>query len=235
MAEDKPRLARLTAIVTQLQSKRIVTARDIADKHNISIRTVYRDIRTLEQSGIPVITEEGRGYTIMQGYNLPPVMFTEQEANALITAEQIINNNPDHSLVDAYKSATEKIRSTLRLSQRDKADMLTRRIQVRKYSKAEESSNHLIQLQTAITAYNLVKIEYHSLQKESTEREVEPFALIQTQDNWVMLAYCRLRKDFRAFRLDCIRQLTVCMDTFDPHDITLEKYFEEMKKKWTNP
>ena len=70
MAEDKPRLARLTAIMTQLQSKRIVTARDIAEKHNVSIRTVYRDIRTLEKSGIPIITEEGKGYSIMEGYKL---------------------------------------------------------------------------------------------------------------------------------------------------------------------
>lgn len=88
MAEDKPRLIRLTAILTQLQSKRIVTAKDIAEKHNISIRTVYRDIRTLEQSGIPIITEEGKGYTLMEGYRLPPVLFTEEEANALITAEK---------------------------------------------------------------------------------------------------------------------------------------------------
>jgi len=90
MAEDKPRLARLTAILTQLQSKKLITARDIAEKHEVSIRTVYRDIRTLEKSGIPIVTEEGKGYSIMEGYKLPPVMFTEDEANALITAEQII-------------------------------------------------------------------------------------------------------------------------------------------------
>jgi len=107
MPEDKPRLARLTAIMTQLQSKRIVTARDIADKHGVSIRTVYRDIRTLEKSGIPIVTEEGKGYSIMEGYKLPPVMFTEQEANALITAEQLISRNKDQSLTDHYRSAIE--------------------------------------------------------------------------------------------------------------------------------
>ena len=68
MAETKPRLARLTAILTQLQAKKVVTATEIADKHNVSIRTVYRDIRTLEQSGIPILTEEGKGYSIMAGY-----------------------------------------------------------------------------------------------------------------------------------------------------------------------
>ena len=73
MEKEKPRLARLTAILTQLQSKRIVTAREIAEKHQVSIRTVYRDIRTLEKSGIPVYTEEGKGYSIMEGYKLPAI------------------------------------------------------------------------------------------------------------------------------------------------------------------
>jgi predicted DNA-binding transcriptional regulator YafY len=90
MAEDKPRLARLTAIITQLQSKRIVTAKGISEKHSVSIRTIYRDIRTLEKSGIPIVIEEGRGYSIKDGYKIPPVMFTQEEANALITAEPLI-------------------------------------------------------------------------------------------------------------------------------------------------
>ncbi|MBL3657123.1 helix-turn-helix transcriptional regulator [Fulvivirga sediminis] len=235
MAKDKPRLARLTAIITQLQSKRLVTARDIADKHNISIRTVYRDIRTLEQSGIPVITEEGRGYTIMKGYNLPPIMFSEEEANALITAEQIIRNNPDQSLIKAYKSATEKIRSTMRYTQKEKVDLLSRRLQVRNYNLDNPGSDHLIKIQTAIIEYRLVSIKYHSLQNKSTERQIEPFALVQTQENWVLIAHCRLREDFRSFRLDCIKELKVHDETFDPHDISLEKYFEELSKKWTNP
>ena len=99
MAKDKPRLTRLAAILTQLQSKKIVTAREIAEKHNVSLRTVYRDIKTIEHSGVPVFTEEGKGYSIVDGFNLPPVMFTEEEANALITAEKIIYRNKDLSLI----------------------------------------------------------------------------------------------------------------------------------------
>ena len=96
--EEKPRLSRLTAILTQLQSSRIVTATALAEKHNVSVRTIYRDIRTLEKSGVPIVTEEGKGYSMMEGYQLPPVMFTEDEANALITAEQLVLKNKD-----AYK------------------------------------------------------------------------------------------------------------------------------------
>lgn len=68
MAEEKPRLIRLIAILTQLQSSRIVTAASISEKHQVSIRTVYRDIRTLEQSGIPIVTDDGKGYSLMPGY-----------------------------------------------------------------------------------------------------------------------------------------------------------------------
>ena len=232
MAEDKPRLARLTAIMTQLQSKKIVTARDIAEKHGVSIRTVYRDIRTLEKSGIPIVTEEGKGYSILDGYKIPPVMFTEEEANALITAEQIISNNKDKSLVDQYHSAIEKIRAVLKFTQKGKTELLSERLQIRTNIESEKTSDYLIQIQSAITNYKLIEINYQSLQGKTSTREIEPFALIHTQDNWVLIAYCRLRTDFRAFRLDCMLNIAKKGVAFEPHKITLQEYFEEARKKW---
>lgn len=232
MAKDKPRLARLTAIMTQLQSKRIVTARDIAEKHNVSIRTVYRDIRTLEKSGIPIVTEEGKGYTMMEGYKLPPVMFTEQEANALITAEQLISKNKDTSLTQQYGSAIEKIKSVLQYNQKDKTELLSKRLQIRTNVESEQSSNYLIQIQSAITNYQILDINYVSLQDIASQRQVEPFALLHTQNNWILIAYCRLRKDFRAFRLDCMQSVSQLRAQFEPHQITLQEYFEQARKKW---
>ncbi len=232
MAEDKPRLARLTAIITQLQSKNILTARNIAEKHGVSIRTVYRDIRTLEKSGIPIVTEEGKGYSLMEGYKLPPVMFTEQEANALITAAEIIAKNKDQSLADQYNSAIEKIKSVLKYSQKDKTELLSERLQIRTNVTSEKTSNYLIQLQSAITNYQLIQLEYLSLQKKKSQRKIEPFALLHTQDNWVLIAHCRLRKDFRAFRLDCIQHISSLSEYFEPHKMTLQEYFEHKRKIW---
>ncbi len=232
MDKEKPRLSRLTAILTQLQSKRIVTARDIAEKHNISIRTVYRDIRTLEKSGIPVFTEEGKGYSIMEGYSLPPVMFTEEEANALITAGQIITKSKDKSLADQYANAIEKIKSVLKFSQKDRTELLSERLQIRTNIENETSSDFLIKLQTAITNYQIVALDYVSLQNRATKRDVEPFALIHTQDNWILIAFCWLRNDFRAFRLDCIQHLSITVNSFEPHKLTLQEYFEQARKKW---
>ncbi|MCL5245117.1 YafY family transcriptional regulator [Cellulophaga sp. 20_2_10] len=232
MEKGKPRLVRLTAIVTQLQGKRIVTAAELAAKHNVSIRTIYRDIRTLEQSGIPIYTEEGKGYCLVEGYKLPPVMFTEEEANALITAEQIIHKNKDTSLVDGYVSAVEKIKAVLKYAQKDKATLLSQRLEIRSNLENQKTSSYLMQLQTALTNYKVIQINYLSLAQKETKRDIEPFALIHNNDNWVLIAFCRLRKDFRAFRVDCMRQMVISTSSFNPHKITLEDYFDMAKKKW---
>lgn len=234
MDKEKPRLARLTAILTQLQSKRIVTARDIAERHNVSIRTVYRDIRTLEKSGIPIVTEEGKGYSIMDGYKIPPVMFTQEEANALITAEQLIKKNKDQSLTEHYESAITKIKSVLKYTQKKKTELLTERIQVRDNQENEKTSDFLIRLQNAISNYQTVKIDYLSLQNKHSQRKIEPFALYTTQENWVLIAFCRLKKDFRAFRLDCIQNMQVLTEHFEPHKMTLQEYLENCREKWSN-
>ena len=229
--KEKPRLSRLTSILTQLQSKRLLTAKEIAEKHQVSIRTVYRDIRTLEKSGVPIITEEGRGYTLMQGFNLPPIMFSESEANALITAEQLILKNKDESFIEHYKSAITKIKSVLRYQQKDKADLLSQRIAFRNNLENEKTSRYLMPIQSAITNFNVAKITYYSLQNELSERSIEPFALYSTQGNWLLIAFCRLRNDFRAFRIDRIHQLFVLNQHFAPHPMTLQEYFERCRQK----
>ncbi|MDN5215490.1 WYL domain-containing protein [Fulvivirgaceae bacterium BMA12] len=230
MEKDKPRLARLTAIMTQLQSKRIVTAREIAERHDISIRTVYRDIRTLEKSGVPIINEEGKGYSVMEGFRIPPVMFTEEEANALITAEQIINKNKDRSFSDLYQSAITKIKSVLRYSQKEKTSLLAERIQIRSNKENKKTSDYLIQLQSAIVNFQVVRIQYLSLENQHSKRDIEPFAMYSAHENWILIAFCRLRNELRAFRLDCIQELQVTSHRFTPHDMTLQDYFEQCRK-----
>lgn len=226
MAEDKPRISRLTAIVTQLQSKRIITAKYLSEKHNVSIRTIYRDIRTLEKSGIPIVTEEGKGYSLMEGYQLPPVMFTENKANALITAQQIILKNKDKSFIDNYSNAITKIKSVLKYSQKEKTDLLATRIYFRENLENEKSSDYLMTIQSAITGFQLLKIEYHSIENNHTTRTIEPFAIYSTKGNWLLIAFCHLRTEFRAFRIDLIQKLSLKNETFKPHNITLQEYFE---------
>ena len=234
MDQEKPRLARLTAILTQLQSKRLITAREIAEKHQVSIRTIYRDIKTLERSGIPIVTEEGRGYSILEGYKLPPVMFSEEEANALITAEQIINKNKDQSLTEHYQSAVTKVKAVLRNNQKEKAGLLEERIQIRNNRFNEKTSDYLIRLQSAITNFQVIQIDYLSLENYSSQRKVEPFALYSTRENWILVAFCQGKADFRAFRLDRIQKMHFTGAHFSPHEITLQEYLENCRKSWSN-
>jgi predicted DNA-binding transcriptional regulator YafY len=126
--DEIKRLPRLTAILTQLQTKRLFTASELALKFSVSNRTIYRDIKALEQSGVPILTKEGKGYSLMEGYRIPPIMFSESEANALITAEQLVLKNKEASFVKEYTEAIGKIKSVLRSNTKDKANLLSNRI-----------------------------------------------------------------------------------------------------------
>jgi predicted DNA-binding transcriptional regulator YafY len=230
---DTKRLSRLTAILTQLQTKRLLTASELASKFSVSNRTIYRDIKALEQAGVPILTEDGKGYALMEGYRIPPVMFTESEANALITAEQLILKNKDASFVKEYSEAINKIKSVLRSNTKEKANLLSNRVVFRQNTDNDRTSNYLSALQLALTNFNLSKIKYYSIEtNQTTERIIEPFAIYSTQENWLLIAFCRLRKDFRAFRLDRIQSLNVLTDKFEPHKITLQEYFEICKTKY---
>jgi predicted DNA-binding transcriptional regulator YafY len=223
---DTKRISRLTAIVTQLQTKRLVTATELAAKFSVSVRTIYRDIRALEDAGIPIYVEEGKGYSLMEHYRLPPVMFTESEANALIIAEQLVLNNKDSSLIKDYSAAIDKIKSVLTLNIKDKANLLTNRTQFTQIEKIERTSSNLSILQFALTNFLLTKIEYANEADRATDRTIEPFALLSVRSNWLLVAWCLLRQEFRYFRLDRIKKIEVLSETFTPHNLTLQEYFD---------
>jgi predicted DNA-binding transcriptional regulator YafY len=223
---DTKRLSRLTSILIQLQTKRLITATSLADKFSVSIRTIYRDIKALEQSGVPILTVDGKGYALMEGYKIPPVTFTENEANALITAEQLVLKNKDTSFIKHYTEAISKVKSVLRESVRDNANLLSDRIAISQNNSHSSTSKYLATLQLALTNFNLTTIEYQKLDtNETSKRAVEPFALLSTQENWLLVAWCRLRKAFRIFRVDRIKNLQIESEKFEPHKMTLKEYF----------
>jgi predicted DNA-binding transcriptional regulator YafY len=223
---DTRRLSRLTAILTQLQMKRLTTATSLADKFNVSFRTIYRDIRALEQAGVPILTEEGKGYTLMEGYKIPPVMFSESQANALILAEQLVLKNKDSSFIKDYTDAIDKIKAVLKQADKEKANLLADRTRFEQNIKRERNSNNISELQQALTNFDLIKIDYTNEKDKTTSRTVEPFALISTTENWLLIGWCRLRKEFRFFRLDRIKKLHILNEKFKPHKMTLQEYFD---------
>ncbi len=108
------RLSRLVTLLTLLQTKRTLTAGELAHRFSVGTRTIYRDIRTLEQAGIPVVTQEGKGYSLLEGYRLPPVMFTREEAIALLTAEKLASGLTDQLTAQLTGMAMDKLRAASR-------------------------------------------------------------------------------------------------------------------------
>ena len=204
------RIDRLAAIVIQLQSKRLVKAQDIADKFSISLRTVYRDVGALLKAGVPVIGEAGIGYRLMEGYKLPPVQFNEDEASALLTAAKLMQSMSDESSSKHYTSALDKIKAVLRLAEKDYLQEIDDHIAVVShpaivYKKPAEL--HLPKILKAIASATVIDIDYTSLEKnELLCRQVEPIGIYYQGSHWYLIAFCRLRNDYRNFRTDKINK-----------------------------
>ncbi len=175
---DTKRLSRLVAVLTLLQTKRLVTASELAKRFEVSVRTIYRDMRSLAEAGIPLLTEEGKGYRLLESYRLPPVMLSEQEANAIITAQHILSGNKDASLVAAYQAAVDKIKAVLSRSTRDRTNLLASRMRTYSNDPSAGGGTFLAALQLALTHYQLVEIHYRSSTGQPSRRRVEPFALL---------------------------------------------------------
>lgn len=211
------RIDRLSAIITFLQSRRLITAQQIAERFEISLRTVYRDINALMESGIPIAGEAGRGYSIESGYHLPPVMFTREEAAAMITAGKMAEKFTDISLNQNYSSALEKVKAVMRFSDKEFLEKLDTQILViyPNPQKAEFPNYFMTHIQKALSQNNVIILDYISNSKnENTKREIEPVGICFYGGKWHLLAYCRLRKDYRDFRVDRIKHLTVGTEVF---------------------
>lgn len=229
------RIDRVTAILIQLQSRKVVKAQDIAERFNISLRTVYRDVKTLEEAGIPVIGEAGIGYSIMDGYRLPPVMFTREEATAFLTAEKMIEKLADASTDESFKSAMYKIRAVLRGTEKDVLENLDEQIQVlkgRRFTNQQLNVNPIQTILKCISTKKILSLNYfasHSQQR--TERLVEPMGVFYLDGYWHLIAYCRLRKDYRDFRLDRIKSFKETTETFDQVHPTLKAYLQQWSRE----
>jgi len=212
------RIDRLHAILTHLQSKKRVTAQEIADRFSISLRTVYRDVKALDESGVPVIGEAGTGYTVMEGYRLPPVMFTQEEASALLLGSKLAEQFTDGSVKKHFSAALFKIKAVLRGPDKEYVESLTDSIEIlSRRPVTEEISRHYLSLfQQAIVHKKVVDIKYQSpMREETTKRNVEPIGLLYYSSAWHLIAWCRLRNDYRDFRLSRMLNVSLGEEQFD--------------------
>ena len=158
------RIDRLTAILIQLQTKKVVKAEEIGERFGMSLRTVYRDVRALMEAGVPIGSEAGKGYFIVDGFHLPPVMFNQEEASAMLTAGKLVEKMTDDSIRKAYENALHKIKSVLNDSEKDHLENLQSSIQVWRLpdQPIQAPNQFMAEITKAVSHKNVICIEYVS-------------------------------------------------------------------------
>lgn len=234
MDETPKRFDRIIAILIQLQSRRIIKAQDMAERFDVSLRTIYRDIRTLEASGVPIYSEAGVGYSLMEGYRLPPVMFTREEATSFIAAEKLMQKFSDKEMGKHYESAAFKLKAVLRSADKDWVSNIESSVMMQPTSTLfnENAPNALAVLFKSIAEKKQTRLTYKAFEaEEATQRIIEPVGIFHDHDNWYVFAFCHLRDDYRQFRTDRIQSIRTTDDVFTREHQSLEAYLKNDVEK----
>ncbi len=223
------RLERISAILVKLQSRPVVTAKEIAEQFGISMRTVYRDIRTLEESGITVCGEVGQGYSLVEGFKLPPLMFTIEEALSFLMAEKLIRHQTDGDTYDVFRSGMDKIRAVLKTTDKDILHKFDQNIRISRshYAPPPVPANVLQPLMKSLLNKKQIQLEYKAgYNYETTCRTVEPLCIFFISGIWYILAWCNLRNDYRTFHLGRVIGINVSEQSFETVHPPLDKLIE---------
>src|SRR5690606_6212216 len=189
------RFNRIVAIYFQLQAKAVVRAQDLADRFEVSLRTIYRDIRALEQAGIPIYGEPGTGYSLMEGYRLPATRFSQEEILSMAAAEKLMQKFVDPDLFKHFGSAINKIRSYLRYSEKVDITLLEENMLMGSIENTfnEKVPSALSILFEGIAQHKIVQMAYqNSSSSEFSRREIEPVGVFHQGNFWYFMAYCHL-------------------------------------------
>lgn len=229
MPDESPkRFDRVIAILIQLQSKRIVKAQELAERFEVSLRTIYRDIRTLEASGVPIYGEAGIGYSLVDGYKLPPIMFTREEAISFIAAEKLMQKFIDKELGQHYQSAMFKLKSVLQNSDKDWVSNMENKVLIQPSMGNlfnENVPDAMSVLFKSVTDKTQVILEYQGIEADAaSERIIEPVGIFHDHNNWYVLGFCHLRNDYRQFRADRIEGIKKTKLPFTKEHEPLETY-----------
>ncbi|HTF05739.1 MAG TPA: YafY family protein [Bacteroidia bacterium] len=229
------RVERISAILIQLQSKKVVRGQDLADRFSISLRTAYRDVRALEEAGVPIVSEAGVGYSLMDGYRLPPVMFTKEEAIAFLTAEKLVEKLTDPSTYSTYQSALFKIKAVLKTDDKEHLEKMDDYIEVLKNSYLpadKKTNNHIQTILKSISQKKQLSIDYFANHNQrNSKRDVEPVGIFLMGHQWYLIAFCCLRNAYRNFRIDRIQKSTFTEQPFTKQHPPLKTYLKEITRE----
>jgi predicted DNA-binding transcriptional regulator YafY len=224
------RADRLFQIIQLLRRRHVLTAAAIAGELEVSERTVYRDIADLVRSGVPIAGEAGVGYTLRRGFDLPPLMFTEEEIEALVLGTRVVSSWADEGLAKAAESALARIEAAL--PDRLKVKVTGSRLFAPGVHVSHAIAGTLAELRKAIDARQKVYLDYTDADGAVTERVVRPLGLFFWGNKWSLTAWCELRNDFRDFRLDRMQAMAPRAETFGPEPgKELDDFFRKMESE----
>jgi predicted DNA-binding transcriptional regulator YafY len=206
------RADRLFEIIQHMRRKPTVRARDLAETLEVSERTVYRDIQDLMANGVPIEGEAGIGYVLKGGYDVPPLMFKEQEIEALVLGARMVESWADSELAVAATDAIAKIEAVI--PERLRAYMANTALLAPSGYGMEPIRCDLADLRRAVRSRLKVHFRYADVLRQSSERTVWPLSLAFFGPVWLLAAWCELRSDFRTFRLDRMANFEVTNDRF---------------------
>jgi len=220
------RTQRLLDLIQILRSHRFpVAGTHLAEELGISLRTLYRDVATLQEQGANIEGEPGVGYVLRPGFMLPPLMFTEEEIEALVLGSRWVSERTDLLLSKAAKGALSKIASVLPQDLRIALDASS--LMVGRGARAEEEAIDLSQVRKAIRVEHKITIRYHDLKGNESERTIWPVALGYFDQSRMLAGWCELRQEFRHFRTDRISALTVELQRYPRRRHILLKEWRE--------
>jgi predicted DNA-binding transcriptional regulator YafY len=224
-------------MVMHLQGRRVVRAEELAHRFEISLRTVYRDISALAEAGVPVVGEAGVGYSLVRGYSLPPIMLTADEATALVVGAQMVREFGDASMVEPMTSAIDKLRAVLPRERQEHVDRLSKQtvISSRPGRVATDTAAQpwLLAVQRGVAQRRVLRLRYRArAADEPTARDVEPLGVVYYGGAWYLVAWCRLRRDLRHFRVDRVQHLELLGEAFPARpDFSLKRHLEEQTRR----
>jgi len=221
------RADRLFQLLQLIRGRRLSTAAWLAERLETSVRTVYRDVAALQAQGVPIEGEAGVGYRVARDYNLPPLMFTSDQAQALVASVRIARSRLDPALAAQADEALSKILSVLPLDSRAAADSLALHSAARPHS--DQDLDRLGQLRRAIETRRVVRLDYADVSGAPSTRWLRPLACFYWDAVWTLSAWCELREDFRQFRIDRIQRMDIDERTFaDEPGKTLADMFRQI-------
>ena len=224
------RADRLFQIVQYLRGGRLVTAATLAERLEVSERTIYRDIADLQTSGVPIDGEAGIGYIMRDGYDLPPLMFTRDEIVALVAGARLIRAWGGAAMVRAAEEALVKIESVLPEPERRRANQVE--IHAMAWEMTPAVRARIDEIEAAVEARRRLTLAYRDAEERKTERTVRPLGLWFWGKVWTLVAWCELRDDFRMFRLDRIAAMDDAGGPFRPErGKTLTDFYRAMEEE----